>query len=72
MKSAAVDLAQWDWTFRLLETLGRASATALSSSAPLLALPLAALGFTAVLGVAWLRGARSLRPGGFGHAHLLA
>lgn len=72
LKSAVVDVAEWDWTFRLIETLGRASATAVSSSAPLLALSLAALGFTAVLGVAWLRGNRSLRSGGFGHAHLLA
>jgi anti-sigma factor RsiW len=72
-KAAALDLAQWDWIFRLLETLGRASATAFGSSAlPLFALSLAALGLTAVLGVAWLRGSRSLRSGGFGHAHLLA
>lgn len=72
-KSAALDLAELDWTLRLLETLGRASATALgSSAAPLLALFVAALGLIAVLGVAWLRASRSLRSGGFGHAHLLA
>lgn len=72
-KSAALDLAEWDWALRLLETLGRALATALSYSAvPLLSLSVVALGLTAVLGVAWLRASRSLRSGGFGHAHLLA
>jgi anti-sigma factor RsiW len=72
-KAAVVDLAEWDWAVRLLETLGRASATAVSSSAlPFLSVSLVALAITALLGVLWLRGARSLRSGGFGHAHLLA
>jgi anti-sigma factor RsiW len=71
-KVAVVGLAEWDWAVRLLETLGRASATVGSSALPLLSLSLVALAITALLGVTWLRGTRSLRSGGFGHAHLLA
>ncbi|MFN8179111.1 MAG: hypothetical protein U0167_14370 [bacterium] len=72
VKVAVVDLAEWDWAIRLLQTLGRASATVGTSALPLLSLSLVALAITALLGVTWLRGTRSLRTGGFGHAHLLA
>jgi len=72
-KTAAIDLAQWDWVLRLLLTLGRASGTVLDTSAgPLLALSLSAFAFTAVAGAALLRGGRRLRPGGLGHVHVLA
>lgn len=71
MKGAVLDLAEWDWTFRLIGTLGRASGTVLGSSAgPLLGFSVAALLVAAVLGLALLRGSR--RTGGLGHAHVLA
>lgn len=72
VKVAVVDLAEWDWAVRLLETLGRASATVGASALPLLSLSLVTLAITALFGVMWLRGSRSLRNGGFGHAHMLA
>ncbi len=73
VKTAAVDLAHWDWTLRLLATLGRASGTVLGSSAePLLVLSLVALAITTVFGAVLLRGSRLFRTGGLGHAHVLA
>jgi len=71
-KVAVIDLAEWDWTIRLVETLGRASATVGASALPLLSISILTLAITALFGVLWLRGNRSLRNGGFGHAHMLA
>lgn len=72
-KTAVMDLAQWDWTIRLLGTLGRAAGTVLGSSAgPLLGISLAALGVATVLGLVLVHGVRSSRSGGLGHAHVLA
>lgn len=72
-KTAVMDLAQWDWTLRLLGTLGRAAGTVLGSSAgPLLGISLAALVAATVLGFVMLHGGRSARSGGLGHAHVLA
>ena len=72
-KTAALDLIQWDWTLRLLGTLGRASGTVLGSSAgALLGLALVALVVSALFGFVLLRGGRVFRAGGLGHAHVLA
>ena len=72
-KGAALDLIQWDWTLRLLGTLGRASGTVLASPAgALFGLSLVALVVSAVLGFVLLRGGRAIRAGGLGHAHVLA
>lgn len=72
-KTAVMDLAQWDWTLRLLVTLGRAAGTVLGSSAgPLLGISLAALTVATVFGFVMLHGVRSARSGGLGHAHVLA
>ncbi len=65
LKTAAVDLAQWDWTLRLFATLARASATAIESSAsPLTGVTILALAISTSVAAALWRRQRSLGLGG--------
>lgn len=65
LKSAAVDLSQWDWAPRLFATLAQASATVIQSSAtPLWGITAVALAVSASIAAALWRRHRSLGFGG--------